>query len=65
MGKDFELPGDGPWPFGYGVHWKGNALYVHIDPKDRPPEIYGGKTTLASGDDKFSYLMLPVIPTAK
>jgi predicted acyl esterase len=65
MGKDYELPGDGPWPVGYGVQWKGNALYIHVDPKDRPAEIYGGKTTLTSVSDRLSYLMLPIIPAAK
>jgi len=32
------------------------------DPRDRPPTIYGGKTTIHLGGDRENYLLLPVIP---
>lgn len=62
MGRDFEFKGEGPWPRGYGIDWKGNALYVHQDKEDRKPELYGGTTTIISGGKMQSYLLLPIIP---
>jgi predicted acyl esterase len=61
-GRDFELPGAGPWPSAFGVTMRGHGIFVHDDPADRPPEIFGGVTTLLSGGDNPSYLLLPVIP---
>ncbi len=62
QGRDFELPGDGPWPTAFGVTMRGNGIFVHDEPADRPPEIFGGATTLISGGSSPSYLLLPVIP---
>ncbi|HEY2641239.1 MAG TPA: CocE/NonD family hydrolase [Streptosporangiaceae bacterium] len=62
QGRDFELPGDGPWPAAFGVTMRGNGIFVHDEAADRPPEIYGGVTTLISGGSRPSYLLLPVIP---
>ncbi len=62
QGHDFELPGDGPWPTAFGVTMRGNGIFVHDDPADRPPEVFGGATTLISGGASPSYLLLPVIP---
>jgi predicted acyl esterase len=61
-GRDFELPGDGPWPAAFGVTMRGNGIFVHDDPADRPAEVFGGVTTLYSGGASPSYLLLPVIP---
>jgi predicted acyl esterase len=61
-GRDFEFPGDGPWPAAYGISMRGNGIFVHTDPEDRGSEVYAGKTTLTSGSDHPSYLLLPVIP---
>jgi uncharacterized protein len=61
-GRDFELPGDGPWPTAFGVTMRGNGIFVHDEPADRPAELFGGTTTLLSGGDSLSYLLLPVIP---
>jgi predicted acyl esterase len=61
-GRDFELPGDGPWPAAFGVTMRGNGTFVHDDPADRPPAVFGGITTLLSGGDTPSFLLLPVIP---
>jgi predicted acyl esterase len=61
-GRDFEFPGDGPWPATYGVQMKGHGMFVHTDPADRPADVFGGTTTLVSGPDQRSYLLLPVIP---
>jgi uncharacterized protein len=35
---------------------------VHTDPCDRPADVFGGTTTLVSGPDQRSYLLLPFIP---
>lgn len=61
-GRDFELPGDGPWPAVHGVPMKGHGIFLHTDPDDRPADIYGGTTTVSSGPDQPSYLLLPLIP---
>lgn len=31
LGRDFEFPGDGPWPAAYGVSVRGNGIFVHTD----------------------------------
>jgi predicted acyl esterase len=62
QGRDFEFAGDGPWPTSYGVEMKGHAIFLHNDPDDRPADVFGGVTTLVSGGDEPSYLLLPVIP---
>lgn len=61
-GNDFQMPGEGPWPVAYGVEQRGNGVFVHDDPDDRPAEIYGGITTLHTGPDSRTSLLLPVIP---
>jgi predicted acyl esterase len=62
QGRDFEFPGDGPWPTAFGVTMRGNGIFVHTDPADRPADVFGGRTTLVSSPDQPSYLLLPVIP---
>jgi predicted acyl esterase len=62
QGRDFEFSGDGPWPVVYGVPMKGHGMFLHADPDDRPADLYGGVTTLVSGPDQPSYLLLPVVP---
>jgi uncharacterized protein len=62
LGRDFELPGDGPWPNVYGVEMKGNGMFLHTDPEDRPAEVFDGATILVSGGDQQSYVLLPFIP---
>jgi predicted acyl esterase len=62
QGRDFEFPGEGPWPATYGVQMKGHGIFVHTDPRDRPADVYGGTTTLVSAPDRESYLLLPFIP---
>jgi len=40
----------------------GCGPFLHDDPDDRPPEIFGGTTTLHFRKSKPAYLLLPVIP---
>lgn len=58
-GRDFEFSGEGP--FTYGVSMRGNGIFVHTDPDDRGSDVYAGRTTLISGGDHPSYLLLPVV----
>ena len=62
LGRDLELPGEGPWPTLLGVAMRGNGAFVHADQRDRPAEIFGGTTTLLSGGNQQSYVVLPSIP---
>jgi hypothetical protein len=64
QGRDFEFPGDGPWPSLDGVPMKGQGLFLHHDAQDRPADVFGGTTTLVSGPGQPSYLLLPFIPRA-
>jgi hypothetical protein len=41
---------------------RGNGIFVHTDPHDRGSDEYAGRTTLYSGGDHPSYLLLPVVP---
>jgi hypothetical protein len=49
-GRDFERE-DGT----------GSAPFLHRDPADRPKEVFGGVTTLHTGDGG-SFLLAPIIP---
>ena len=43
---------------------RGCGPFLHDDPADRPPETYGGRTTLHFGPDHPGFVLLPVIPPA-
>jgi predicted acyl esterase len=43
----------------------GCGPFLHDDPRDRPPEIFGGVTTLHFGRGQEPFLLLPVIPPQK
>ena len=59
-GRDFERPGtdDPKLPFPA----RGSGPWMHDDRYDRPPDIFGGNTTLHTGSGREAYLLLPVIP---
>jgi len=61
-GRDFEMPGDGPWPVVYGIPQRGNGVFVHDDADDRPAGVFDGTTTLLTGPDAGSSVLLPIIP---
>jgi uncharacterized protein len=60
-GSDFarsiDQPTEGPPVF------RGSGAFLHNHPDDRPSEIYGGTTTVQTGNGA-SYLLLPVIAHA-
>jgi predicted acyl esterase len=61
-GKDYEYDGsdaglsDAPYPM------KGVGPFTHTNPKDRPPEIFGGRNTLYFSAGRMPYVLLPIIP---
>jgi uncharacterized protein len=61
-GKDFELDGTDAAPDNAPYPMKGVGPFLHIDPDDRPPKIFGSKNTLHFVADKQPYVLLPVIP---
>ena len=62
LGRDYEVDGtdaalpNAPYPM------KGVGPFLHIDPDDRPPAIFGGKNTLHFAEGKQPYVLLPIIP---
>jgi predicted acyl esterase len=43
---------------------RGSGPFLHNDPLDRPPEVFGGQVTLHCGGARPAYLLLPIIPPA-
>jgi hypothetical protein len=44
---------------------RGCGPFVHDDPEDRPPAIFGGKVKLHTGPKKAAHVLLPVAPPKK
>jgi uncharacterized protein len=64
-GKDYEYPGpSGGRLSNFKNELRGCGPFLHDDPRDRPPEIFGGTTTLHAGPGRAPSLLLPVIPPA-
>jgi uncharacterized protein len=61
-GKDYEYDGTDAGVAHAAYPMKGVGPFTHNDPRDRPPEIFGGKNTLHFAAGKEPYLLLPVIP---
>lgn len=65
-GKDYVYPGpSGGKLSNFKNELTGCGPFLHNDPRDRPPEIFGGTTTLHFGGAQRPYLLLPVIPAEK
>jgi predicted acyl esterase len=65
-GKDYEYGGaSGGKLSNFKNELKGCGPFLHDDPRDRPPEIFDGTTTLHFGRGKVPYLLLPIIPPKK
>jgi predicted acyl esterase len=62
-GKDYEYGGgSGGKQSNFKNELTGCGPFLHNDPKDRPPAIFNGTTTLYFGRGKAPYLLLPVVP---
>ena len=60
-GKDYFYPGGGRLS-NMKNEFTGCGPFMHNDPQDRPPSVFGGKVTLHMGSNRQSYVLLPVIP---
>ena len=61
-GKDYEWDGPAATLSNMKHPMRGCGPFVHDDPQDRPPEIFGGKVSLHFGPSHQAALLLPVIP---
>src|SRR5690242_10089761 len=65
-GRDYVYPGgSGGKLSNMKNEFTGNGPFLHDDPRDRPLEIYGGRTTLHLGAGRENYVLLPIIPPRK
>ena len=58
-GQDFDRPGESVGDY---MPCRGSGPFLHNDPYDRPKDIFGGNTTIYSGKNYNSYILLPIIP---
>jgi hypothetical protein len=63
-GKDYEHPGPGARLSNMKNEFKGCGPFLHNDPRDRPPAVFGGRTTLHIAPERPAYVLLPVIPSS-
>ena len=61
-GKDYEHQGEAASLSNMKNPMRGCGPFVHDDPTDRPPEIFGGRVTLHFGATRQAGVLLPVIP---
>ncbi|HEX5896889.1 MAG TPA: CocE/NonD family hydrolase [Thermoleophilaceae bacterium] len=60
-GKDYEYPkARGERLTTFKSELRGSGPFLHDDPDDRPPDVFGGTVTIHPG----SYLLLPLVPEA-
>ncbi|HWE83042.1 MAG TPA: CocE/NonD family hydrolase [Gaiellaceae bacterium] len=60
QGRDFERETAARLA-NFRVPLRGSGPYLHDDPTDRPPELFGGRTTIHTGPGTPSSLLLPMI----
>ena len=62
-GRDYEYPGGPGAGLGtLGAVFTGVGPFLHDDPRDRPPEVFGKTVTLHCGPRRPSHVLLPVVP---
>ncbi len=62
-GKDYVYPGgSGGRLSNFKNELTGCGPFLHDDPRDRPPQIFGGKVKLHFGPGRAAYVLIPVIP---
>jgi uncharacterized protein len=65
-GKDYVYPGgSGGRLSKFKNELTGCGPFLHDDPRDRPPDIFGGVTALHFGGAARPHLLLPIIPARK
>jgi predicted acyl esterase len=60
----YEGPGGGARLGSFKNEMTGCGPFLHDDPGDRPPERFGGTTTLHAGAGRPAHVLLPLIPAA-
>jgi uncharacterized protein len=62
-GRDYEYPKAGDERLTtFRNPLRGSGPFLHDNPDDRPPEVFGGEVTLHTGGEHGSYLLLPFVP---
>jgi uncharacterized protein len=61
-GKDYEYDGTDAGIANVAYPMKGVGPFTHTDPRDRPPEIFGGRNVLHFSSGRMPHLLLPIIP---
>ena len=62
-GKDYVYPGEVDFRLSnMKNNFTGCGPFLHDDPDDRPPEIFGKTVAIHCSADHSSYLVLPIIP---
>ena len=61
-GRDYEHSASGGRLSNFKNELRGCGPFLHDDPRDRPPEIFGGRSTLHAGADRQPYVLLPIVP---
>ena len=63
-GSDYEYPGDtgGAKLSNFKNELKGCGPFLHDDPRDRPPAIFGTNVTIYSSASSPSSVLIPIIP---
>jgi hypothetical protein len=61
-GRDYEYEGEAATLSNMKNPMRGCGPFVHDDPTDRPPVVFGGKVTLHFGPSRQASVLLPVIP---
>jgi uncharacterized protein len=62
-GRDYVYPGgSGGRLSNFKNELTGCGPFLHDDPRDRPPELFAGTTTLHAGPGRRPYLLLPIVP---
>ncbi len=61
-GRDYESACEGGRLSNFKNVLRGCGPFLHDDPRDRPPALFGGRTTLHAGPGQQPMLLLPIIP---
>jgi predicted acyl esterase len=65
-GKDYETSRPTGARLGHFKNeLKGCGPFLHDDPRDRPPDVFSGETTLHGSDEENPFLLLPLIPARR
>ena len=63
LGKDYEWDGPAATLSNMKNPMKGCGPFIHDDPQDRPPEVFGAPVTLHTGGAHRSHLLMPIVPS--